>query len=663
MAEIELKNSQGKVIGTIDADQWMASSSEDKQAFLAQFEPPTQRMRALAQGATMGFSDELIAAAQNPMAAFSALRGNTDGSSAAFDEAVKTERDALSQYRSDYPVSSIAWEAGGALAPLALSPFTGGASGAAAAPTVGRLAAITGGAVRGAVSGAKYGAAYGVGTGEGGLTQEGILNRGLNGVEQGVVGAIGGGALGAGGTAIKETVVNGFTNWVRNKAGDRMAGAVNAAIQKMAQDGGLTVDEVVEGVRNGSLMAENRSLTSMVRRFYAEGGPAGAEIKRTLTERPGATRAEALTEVQGSLGRPGNPVANRVVDEKAAKAAEDAAYEPAFAAMPAVPDNVVDILTDVGRRAPQALRNAVEVARVKGLPGDLVDEVDGKMVFTRAPSLEEAEMVYRQLRSMTNNAYKDNAPLGEALKGLRDGVKTGLDAASDPLKAARALAAGIRDARDAYVAGQKAASQTPDELAVIIPEIEAKGGEVFAAFREGLLTSYRGGLSKPSAAPGMIRNMNNEGTGAGTALRMALPPGAAPAVTQKLQVADDAQAAYSNIVGGSQTAQTLMAPNINQGVSVAQDAVSGMGGDLMGWARLIGTLAGRANPGLTQAQRLEVARIVTSKDPELVLRALKDNSMIGKLQSLTDRAVAEITRVAPRAVAPAATASGLLSGQ
>ena len=70
-----------------------------------------------------------------------------------------------------------------------------------------------------------------------------------------------------------------------------------------------------------------------------------------------------------------------------------------------------------------------------------------------------------------------------------------------------------------------------------------------------------------------------EQTGAGTALRLALPPGAAPAVTQNLGLAADAQRASGAILGGPQTPQTLLAPSVGGAVNVGQEDASGMGGD------------------------------------------------------------------------------------
>lgn len=600
-------------------------------------QPPTQRARAAAQGATLGFADEILAGLQAPFGEGTLAQN--------YETALQSERDVLRQYRENYPISSTAYEIGGAVLPAL---FTGGAAAPAAAT---RTAAVLGGLGRGALGGAKAGAVYGFGSGEGGFwDRAGEAGKGA------VLGALGGGAIGGALGALRGTVGT-FTNWVRNKAGNRMAGTVTNEIQRLAEQGGLTADEVIAGVAAGRLMAENRTLESMIRRFYAEGGPAGAEIKRTLSARPGETRAAAMEEVQGALGSPGNPLANQRASAEVAKQAEDMAYETAFAPsgveLPAPPD-VVTQMADIARRAPEALKYAADAARVKyGIRAFFTEAEDGTIQFARVPTLREAEMVYRSLRDIGGEDFRVGKGMrGGAYRDLAEGFKGQIDVASPPLAAARAEAASVRSARDAFVAGQEAIRKSPDELALLIKDIEALGPDAVAAFREGMLTSVRAGMAKPSAAPGLMRGLANEDTGPGTALRLALPPGTAPSVVQKIENAENAQRAYSRIIEGSQTAQTVMAPGVGQAANMAQDVASGMGGDIMAWARVIGNAANSLRPGLSDAQKLEVARIVLSEDPTLVQRALKDDTVMGQIMQNTARAIEKVTRAGSRAAAP-----------
>jgi hypothetical protein len=611
---------------------------------------PQERLRAAAQGLTLGFADEIAAAARAPFGAGS-LEEN-------YGAALGNERARLENYREGYPMSALGYEVGGAVLPAFASM---GLSAPLAAATVAATGArgvnILGAGLRGASGGAKAGAAYGFGTGEGGFT-----NRAANaGVEALIGGGVGAG-LGAAGKAINEFGGRTFLNWVRNKMGDRMAGVVSAEVQRLAENGGLTADEVIEGVAKGTIMAENRTLQSAIRKFYSEGGPAGAEIGEVLGARPAQTRAAAMGELQGAMTESGNPLANRRASEELTRRAEDEAYERAFrqggVEIPA-PIDVVQSMADIAVRAPSALKAAAEVARVQhGVRPFFTEAENGAIVFTREPTLREAELTYRSLRDMASRAFAEKSgTLGGALDDISKEFKGGLDEASAALKVARAEAKVVRDARDAFNQGQKAATLSPDELQLVMSDIEAAGPEAVQGFRDGLTAAIRKAMSRPPSIPSTLRNLANEETGLGTALRLSLPEAEAPQVLQRLEVADRSQAASNAILGGSQTAQTALAPSVGGTLNTAQEVVSGMGGDLMAWARLLTGLAGDAQPKLTDAQRLEVARIVLSEDPVLVERALRDSSLVGRLQSATERAIDKVTAASVRS-SPVLTTEG-----
>jgi hypothetical protein len=640
MEKIELKTSDGRLIGTVDAAEWNAMPLADRNAFIAQYEEkPTERARAAAQGALLGFSDELFAGLQAPFGEGSMSQN--------YEAALKNERDVLKQYRQDYPISSAAYEIGGAILPAV---FTGGAAAPAAAT---RTAAVVGGLARGALSGAKTGAVYGFGTGEGGA-----LDRAANMGVGALTGAGLGGALGTIGGTLKGSG-GALMNWVRNKMGNRIAGVVSKEVQRLAEQGGLTADEVIEGVANGRIMAENRTLESMIRSFYSEGGPAGAEIKRVMSARPGETRKAAMDELQGALGSPGNPLANKRASEALTREAEDAAYEAAFKAngieLPA-PPQIVAAMQDLAIRTPGALKDAAEVARVQyGIRPFFKELEDGTIEFARAPTLREAELTYRSLRDMKGAAYTGGrGTLGGALEDVATGFKGQIDVASTPLASARAKAAEVRSARDAFTAGQEAIRKSPDELALIIQDIEKLGPDAIAAFREGMLASVRAGMSRPSAAPGLMRGLSNEETGPGTALRLALPSDKAASVVQKIGTAERAQGASKYVLEGPSTAPTIMAPKVGGAVNTAEETIGAFDGGFMAWARLIGSAADSVKPGLSDNQKLEIARIVLSTDPALVARALKDDSAAAKLMEVTSRAVDMVVRAGTRG-----SASGL----
>ena len=124
-------------------------------------ETPKQRLRTMAQGASLGFADEVEAGA------VSAATGRP------YEEVLDEIRGGLKAYKEAYPKSSLAYEIGGAALP-AIIP--GGQA------SLGR-AALRGGA---------EGAAYAFGTGEGSAKERAAR------IPTGVVGGVLGGSAGYG---------------------------------------------------------------------------------------------------------------------------------------------------------------------------------------------------------------------------------------------------------------------------------------------------------------------------------------------------------------------------------------------------------------------------------------------------------------------------------
>lgn len=612
--------------------------------------PDTQRLRAMGQGATLGFSDEAIAAALNPMSAIGSALGTGD-LGAAYSERLQAEREALQRYKENYPASSVGYEMAGAVIPALLSRGRTAPESATAAlaPSVIRSG------LAGAKAGALQGAAYGYGTGEGG-----IVNRLAEAGTTALTGGGFGGILGLAGGALQKYVAKGFIDKVRNAAGDKMAGTVSNEIKRMAEQSGMTPDEIIAGVASGQLMAENRTLNNYIRKFYAEGGPAGAEIKTVLSERPGETRTAAMTETQRALSTSTDPNTLRAyrMTEDAAKAAEGKAFDRILlGGGGGVTSEIQGALEDAFQRIPGVANElgAYTRASTKTMPYFEVAK-DGTVQFTRQPTLQEAEIARRFLQRKADEAYKAGSPWGEVYKGIEQSVREPIDAASAELVAARANWANIKGGREAFDIGSKATGKSPDELAMIYDDIQSKGPDAVAAFREGLMTSLRAGMAKPSTAPGLMRGLATEGTGPSTALRLGLPPGNTENVLNLINRANEAQAASNYILGGSSTALTALAPSVGQVANVGEDIAGALALNPRSILNLIGGIAGKAEPKLTDAQRLEVARIVLSKDPTIVERALKDNSMIGKLQDATTKAINEVTMLGARATVPAVPA-------
>jgi hypothetical protein len=131
--------------------------------------------RAVGQGATLGFGDEIVAGVRSALPEFA---GGAD-----YDTALEDERGGLARIREHNPGTALAAEIGGGL----LLPGGGLAVGAARNFVRGNQI------LHGAATGAGFGAAYGFGSGEGGASER-VLNAGKGAAG----GVLGGAVLGTG---------------------------------------------------------------------------------------------------------------------------------------------------------------------------------------------------------------------------------------------------------------------------------------------------------------------------------------------------------------------------------------------------------------------------------------------------------------------------------
>jgi hypothetical protein len=228
----------------------------------------TQRGRAFAQGATLGFAEEIEAAVR------SFVPGGPEYSQ------IRDElRTKLADYKKDHPYESIGYELAGALVPALLT------RGVSAEPSLARMAGT--GFAEGVVSG--YG--YGEGTGlqqTGGAGVSGVISAGLNPIFFGV-----GKVAGEG--------VSALTQFAREKFGGRMPEIVRNEIDRLVVETGRPPNEIIDDIANGRLMAENRSLVDTVRAYRASGGATQRTISQAVQSRRNQTNLAAMNFMQESL--------------------------------------------------------------------------------------------------------------------------------------------------------------------------------------------------------------------------------------------------------------------------------------------------------------------------------------------------------------------------
>lgn len=586
---------------------------------------PTQRVRAAAQGLTFGTADEIEA------------RARSLATGRPYQEVLAEIRGGLEAYREARPGQALAYEIGGAALPaLVAAPFTGGTS---VPMTLGRMAGI----------GAMQGGAYAFGTGEGGATER--FARVPGGVAGGAVGgAVGGAAVRAAGGAL-----NVLTDSARRLVGRRGSSIVENEIQRLVEQTGRTPDQIADDIINGRILAENATISAAVRALRSQGGEASRILQETLERRPAQTRTEAMEQLRTYLSDVAEPSALQAQrrGEEAARAGERAAYSQ-FEGM-AAPDEVVEALADTLRRVPAASKEVAEALRAStgSAPFYSIAE-DGAVTFTRPPTVAEAERVRRAVENRASALYREGmGGAGEAVAGAGRELRDIIDLSVPELATARGQAAAVRANRNAFEGGQRA----------LVGDVNERLMEFSRLTDPAAIQSYRAGLmaalearSATGSRQSMIRNLANEDTKEGQILRAVFPQDQLDSAIAALSRAAESQTAATRILGGSPTAETMMeAGRQGMGVSAA-DMLDVLSGSPLAIARVAANLVGPSARNLSDAERARIARVLVSEDPDLVRRAITDESAMAALQ----QRIAQIMMAASRGATGAGATTGAM---
>ncbi len=587
---------------------------------------PTQRLRSMAQGATMGGSDELEARLR------SAVSGET------YEQALADIRGKLKAYQQQSPLEALAYEGlGGVGTAVGATLATGGLAAPATAP---RVATSVAPLVKGILGTSALGGAQGGITGF--LTGEGdFVERAARVPQSTVMGAtlapaVQLGLMGAG--KLTDTVLDS----ARRLTGGRGGKAVEAEIQRLAGDTGLTTDEIVQRIANGEIMAENQTLLAAVRGLYAQGGQASTTIQKALTTRPDRLRKEALTDIQKTLvgdltsynlgPRPENVLKYFKMSDDAARTAERSSYDQAFGRGGVIDAELLGSLTTALKRSPNAVKdiNEIYTAQTGKKPFFSVDK-KGDITFSKAPTLEDAEIVRRGLQANINTAYTSGrGGVGEALKPVEENLRSAIDASSTALATARQQAANLRGGRNAFKEGRNVLSKSADEVDVYMDSI-ADNPALVNAFRAGTMDAIRKQMGTGRVTSMMSRLANPESKEGGI-LRSIYPGDQLDSILTRIGTAAQSQAAKNYVVGQSATASTLLQAQRTGSSITADELANAAGGNPMAGFRVLTKMIKDANTGLSESERQRVAQILTSEDPNIVRNALVDNSAMAALQ-------------------------------
>lgn len=621
---------------------------------------PTQRIRSTLQGVTLGSADEMEAR----------LRASVTGED--YNKVLAEIQGKLKAYQAQSPYEALGYEAlGGVGSAAALTMATGGT----AAPLTGpRMAASVAPLVRALAGTSALGGLQGGITGF--MTGEGDFAARAARVPQSTM-------MGA---SIAPVVQAGFMgvgkltdmalDAARRLSGGRGGKAVEAEIQRLAEQTGLTTDELVQRIASGEILAENQTLLQAVRAMYTQGGKASTTIQGALSTRPDTLRREALTDMQQKLVSGLNPnfVGPRPNNENVlrfyratkdeAQVLENKAYEDAWKNSGIIGEDLLVSLKNALQRSPGAADdiNTIYTAQTGKKPFFSFDK-DGNIVFAKAPTLEDAEVVRRGIQTSIDAAYSGGKPnVGVALKPVESDLRAAIDASSPKLAATRAEASQLRAAKTAFKEGSTIFNKSADEVQIMMEDMANNPG-VANAFRAGAMDAIRAKMGT-GRAKSMMGVFNNPETKEGAILRTIYPGDELDGILTRIGTAAQSQVAKNRILGGPDTASSLLQAAKIGSTITADEVANAASGNPMAAFRVASKFIGESNKGMSEKDRQRVAQILISEDPDIVRKALRDESGMAIFQqriAATMRALGKTVPYGASYIGETAPRPGLLS--
>jgi len=590
--------------------------------------------RLAGQGLTLGYGDEIEAgiASINPFDRRS------------YDQALSDTRTNIDAFRQMRPGTATALEIGGAVLPTAaaaLATLPAGGSGAApiAAGTAARVAPTL---ARTALTGLGEGAVYGFGTGEGGLG-----NRAVSAAIDAPLAAVGGVGTNI---ALRQAGKLGgaFLDFARRRFGNRGGKRIEAELQKLVQRHAasyqMTFDQAVDDIvskigtpeEGGRIMADiSPDLRKTLRAYKASATGSANPIKQTLERRSKDARGIAQDRMQESLTKTSGNIL-RLFNKGAAatKRAASAEYNKIWATGAEADANILEALRDALGRDASLANDVKELARIDKAGDDFFEVLeDGAIEFTGPVTLHQAEIVRRAISDKAASSFRGGkGQLGDAYNNLEGNLREAIDASSPELAQVRSVWSQTMRAQEVFAQGQKALGKSADQVAIDFEELVAEGPEVVNAFRTGLMSSYRAKFADRSRKS-LAKHLKDNESKDGMIVRMVIPEDELDEVINRVELAADTAETAGRVLGGSPTAETTARMSDIGNTAVAEDVISALNANPLAVGRLLFRAKSALQSGLTDADKQRVAELLISEDPGTVMRALRDDGQLAKLQA------------------------------
>ena len=612
---------------------------------LKQPEPDTQRIRSIAQGLTFNTADEAEAAIM------SAFTGRP------YSESVKEVRTKLQQYKEARPGEALLYEMGGAALPvIASTVMSGGAGTVATTPYLARFGKLlfSGPGRQGTIKAnigaqAMYGGAQGALSGFG-AAEGSPLERINPALMSGLTGFGTGGILSAGGTALQKPAGR-FSEFVRNRlAGRGDTAAVNEFRRLVAQTfPGQTVDNLspeqidqfVADIASGLIAAENKDIVNAARAYNV--GPAGTVMREGLEARPEAKRTQAYDFMVENLAPnlKGTNIPryfNNTKDEIEKLASEE--YSEIYRGYGEIGPFFLNDIQEIVESMPSVRRVLTEIYEAGRGKDPFFTFENGAVKLKRMPTLEDAEYTRRALDEVTTYAFERGASTaGTRFDAAATAFRNVLDNNFPDLAQVRAKWSNIQSSAEAFKKGVESLGKPSDLVDSQFTAYRNATPEQLDAYRMGVLSGIKNRMETGSRKS-VMADITDPTSRLGRNIRLVYPEDSLEELLQKADIAASSQSAANTILGGSQTqitqAEASRQGSAGVGAATVIDAITGNPGAIISAATQIASRALKPR-GLSDAQATQVARYLVETNPDIVKRALVDETAADTLIKLLQR--------------------------
>lgn len=589
-------------------------------------------VQSAAQGATLGFADEIGAALDSiPVAAYRSLvKDQPFDVGRAYDDRLAAYRGDLKDFRDEYPVSAFATEvAGNVGGTLAALPYLPARAAAAIAPSSG--ASLSGRTLAGAGTGVGMGATYGAGSAEGGAGER-LKGAAIGGTVGGVVGAAAPSVIqgvGKGAQYLADQTINRIPSRAATAAQRKVAEAILRDFPDMSADDALAAaaKRVEQLGPEAALLDVGPNTQSLARGAYTVPGESRTAIGDFLKTRQEGSRGTGNVLQGGQINRISAALddvtparARGTMDELNARRMLDASpkYEQAFSKSGIYTDRLQQFLDDPTARA--GLKRGLEIQRLESLaqgkpfnPRDaaiVAFNEAGDPVIGDVPNMRTYDAIKRGIDAMidgeTDAVTGKISERGRALVQVKQAFVGELDRLNPAYAEARAAYSGPSQLIDAMNLGSRfmnrAAMGNADDLAA---QIKGMSPDELHHFRIGAVQQIRDKLNSLNTRSDATKRLMDIPD---LENRIRLAFGDDATFSQYIQMLQNERQmfdTYGKIMGGSRTAEVLAEQadsgfdrgRIAQGVASVVQPVSPMDflrgvGDIAGGMKDRATITG-----------------------------------------------------------------------